>query len=84
MAMPIIGIFVGYYFMKSILLFFGSLSPRTINKHNTPIGGKTLNHVVGIFTQVMVSLRAHPESLLRLLVLGDVHEICDDGLFAFV
>jgi len=30
---PILGIFVGYYFMKVILKFFGRLSPGTINRH---------------------------------------------------
>lgn len=30
---PILGIFVGYYFMKLILKLFGQLSPGTINKH---------------------------------------------------
>jgi PiT family inorganic phosphate transporter len=30
---PILGIFVGFYFMKLILKLFGQLSPGTINKH---------------------------------------------------
>ncbi len=30
---PIIGIFIGYFFMKAILKFFGRLSPGAINKH---------------------------------------------------
>ncbi len=32
-ASPILGIFVGFYFMKLILKIFGQLSPGTINKH---------------------------------------------------
>jgi PiT family inorganic phosphate transporter len=64
---PIFGILIGYYFMKLILLFFGRLSPGSVNRHFGKLqilsssimafshGSNDAQKVMGIITLSLVS-----------------------------